>query len=176
MFKATLHSDLARDWRATMRVVSDGLTKGVELGCKEGAEEARSQHRYQDHTRKLTDSISGRLLNAALGGAVGEIVATAKYASYVDGGTPAHDIWPKAGQRSKGPLREGQSRRTKTDIGTHRVALRWSSGGEYHFARMVHHPGTKAYGFMAQAHDKCERVMIREIELGVERAQRTLDR
>ena len=176
MFTATVHSELAADWRDAMRIVSAGIAKGVEAGCTEGAAEARERHRYRDRTGNLTRSISGRLLSTALGGALGEIVAAVPYASFVEEGTPPHDIWPKAGEKTNGPLRRGQSRRTKEDIGTHRVALRWESGGEYHFAKMVHHPGTKPTGFMAAAYAKAEAVVIREIAVGIARAQSALDR
>jgi hypothetical protein len=176
MFTATVHSELARDWRDAMRIVSDGLAKAVDEGCKAGAAEARERHRYKDRTGALTKSISGQLLNATLGAAMGEMVAAAPYASFVEEGTPPHDIWPKAGEKTMGPLRRGQSRRDKTDIGTHRVALRWESGGEYHFARMVHHPGGKPHPFMGPAYQKCERTMYAVLDVNIAKAQTALDR
>ena len=59
--------------------------------------------------------------------------------------------------------------------GTHRVALRWYEGDQPVFARMVHVSGIEADGFMGRGVQKCERVIEREVEVGVESAQRILD-
>ena len=70
-------------------------------------------------------------------------------AAMLDTGTRAHWIRPKTSHGLKGPVREGQSRRAKTDIGTHRVALRFVQNGTLRFASAVFHPGTKAINYVS---------------------------
>lgn len=50
------------------------------------------------------------------------------------------------------------------------------AAGHHHFAKQGHHPGTKGQPFMFLAYFKCERVMLPEIELGIDAAQGILDR
>ena len=169
--------DLDRDWADACSALSDGAQRGVRMGVAEGAAEARSVHRYRDRTGALTASTVGRVDVSTKGGAEGVIEATAGYASFVEEGTAAHDIRPKAGEGMKGPTQRGQSRRTKGDIGTHRTALRWTdSGGETHFARLVHHPGAPSMPFIGPAALKAERVMVREAEIAEVEAARIMDR
>jgi hypothetical protein len=78
-------------------------------------------------------------------------VSPAVYSLYVEEDTKAHEIWPKEGHGFVGPLRASQGRRAKTDVGTHRIALRWYVAGQPVFARMVHHPGTTGCHYMATA-------------------------
>lgn len=179
MFTVDLNGEeLATRWvqvRATIRV---GMRKAVSLGVTEGAEEARSQHRFKNKTGELEKSIVGRVtasrtsvgasggtnvprsesVRTALdpndGAHFGEIKAGAKYASFVENGTRSHIIVP-----------------------VRKFWLRWVEvGGGVRFAKRVRHPGTKPYGFMAQAYLKCERVMIREVERSVDAAQQVLDK
>ncbi len=177
MFRVTLEgeADLARDWNESMRVVSRGIGRGVRRGCEEAIASFRTSHRYTDRTGELTRTAYGRLLVETNGGASGEMVWPAKYASFVEEGTGPHDIWPKEGHGFVGPLMSGQSRRKLSDVGTHRVALRWyGPSGKPIFARMVHHPGNRAFGFAGDAFLACERVVIREVEASYPEAQRAL--
>jgi len=75
----------------------------------------------------LRDSIRVRILPGVADVKV-ECTSSAAYAGYVVKGTRSHDIRP---------------RRTK--------ALYWADGGGSHWARLVHHPGTKANNFAARA-------------------------
>jgi len=150
------------------RVLGEACVRLVTVAAKEGADEAIRVHQYRDRTGALTRSISGRYLSSQMGAdgaeATGEIVANATYASFVDGGTEPHEIRPKFD--AVGPVRRGQSRRSSDDVGTHRIALRWIGGdGAVHFARVVHHPGSKPYPFMGPAYLRAERVMEREFEV-----------
>lgn len=180
---------LQSDFALTEARLAYGLEKAVERACIEGANEARTAHRYQDRTGDLTRSISSRMLRQTRGGAEGEILAAAAYASYVEEGTRPHEIWPKVAAGTYGPLQAGQSRlsraETKAIKQRNRVAgrgytlgtrlLAWQEvAGDWHFARMVHHPGTKPYGFMGQAYDKAERALIREIEIEIYAASHRL--
>ncbi len=145
--------DLRRAWSLALGQVSDGIRTGVQKGVDEGAAEARTRHRYTDRTGNLTSKTSGRIITSTRGGAEGEIVADAPYASFVEEGTRAHVIVPRRGQW-----------------------LAWERPqGNWHFARQVNHPGSKPYPFMGIAYLKCEAVIVREIEVGVARAERVLD-
>lgn len=178
LFDVTLEgvAELERDWAAGQRVIGTGIRRGVVLACSEGAEEARAKARFKNHTGNLRRSIRAVRVSASQDAAEGLIVADSPIASYVEEGTKAHDIWPKAGQGSIGPLQKGQSRRKKGDIGTHRVALRFMYHGRLIFRRMVHHKGSRPYPFMGIAYIQAERTLVREIEVSVVDAQKILDR
>ena len=94
------------------------------------------------------------------------------YASFVEEGTRAHEIWPKEKRGFVGALREGQTRRSR---GKKRSFLRFTIGGRIVFARMVKHPGSKSYPFMGIAFIKAERIMYREIEVSIANAARILE-
>ena len=156
MFTAELEGaeQLAHDWVNVRAAVRAGMRRGVSLGTREGADEARHKHPFKNRTGNLERSIAGRVTGSSSDEHRGEIVAGAKYASFVENGTRPHEIRPK---RAGGVLRF--------------VA----SDGAVVLTRRVMHPGTTALPFMGIAYLKCERVMIREIEVGVARAQRILD-
>jgi len=153
----------------------DGVTAALEGGCarivsvaaKEGAAEAVRVHRYKDRSGTLTKSIRGEVTFATKGHAEGEIVAKAPYASFVDGGTKAHIIQPRLGRAVEGPLAISQSRRRDRATGV--SMLRWADASGVHFARVVHHPGSKPYPYMGTAYLKAEAVM--ECEAGVLHAE-----
>jgi len=173
MFSVVLETTLVRDWYDAMRVLGSKMAGAVKAACEGGAEEARTNHRYKDKSGALTKSISGRLLSSDMVKAEGEIVASAPHASFVEEPTRAHEIRPKLGRAFVGPARPGQGR----SRGAGKIALRWQdAGGGVHFAGVVHHPGTKGYGFMGQAYQKAERVLELQIELGMPDVQAVLDR
>lgn len=174
MFTAELEGaeQLAHDWVRVDHAVHAGCRSGVDLGTREGAHDARAGHRFKNRTGKLERSIDGSLTEVRSDEIKGVIIAKARYASFVENGTRPHEIRPKAGAGFVGPLPKGQSRRRGSGA---KAVLAWQSGGVWHFARRVMHPGTTALPFMGIAYLKCERVMIREIEVGVARAQRILD-
>ena len=80
---------LESSWRDALDELSNGCRTAVANASTEGAAEARTVHVYKDRTGALTASTSGRLTGQGRGYADGEIVATADYASYVEGGTKA---------------------------------------------------------------------------------------
>lgn len=127
-----------------------------------GAVEARNH--VHSVTGNLISKTEAKMLDVSPDHANGMLVSDTRYASYVESGTKAHDIYPKAGRGTMGPLRKGQSYRTKDDIGTHRVALRWYTGGQVHFARMVHHPGSRSFPFMGPAWFKMQGFLIMRME------------
>jgi hypothetical protein len=151
MFLVTLEGaeELAHAWVNVRAAVRAGVRRGVAQGCSEGAEEARTKHRFKNRTGDLERSIQGHLTGSDPDGSRGEIVATEKYASFVENG--------------RGPV---EVKRAKF--------LRFEIDGQLFFRKRVKEAAPRP--FMGLAALKCERVMIREIEIGVEQAQRILDR
>ncbi|WP_394849696.1 hypothetical protein LZC95_19865 [Pendulispora brunnea] len=79
--------ELQRDWRRALSEVASSMATAVQKGTEEAARDARGHHRYKDRTYNLTKSVAGRLTDRALGAggaALGELVADAPYAGYVD--------------------------------------------------------------------------------------------
>jgi hypothetical protein len=132
--------------------MGEGTRRAVVVGLEAGADHARNFHEHKKRTGDLTGArLYGRLRSGDDRGADGELVNETPYAAYVEYGTLAHIIRSKAPFGFIGPLHQGQSRRSRTDIGTHRIALRFVVGGRTVFARMVRHPGTRPMPFMYPA-------------------------
>lgn len=155
MFTASVEGaeELAHAWVNVRAAIRGGMRHGVAMGVVEGAAAARAEHRFKNKTGRLEHSIQGRVTGSSDTEHRGEIVATMKYASFVEGGTKPHIIVARSGG-----------------------VLRFVIGGRTIFAKSVHHPGTQPLPFMGIAYLKCERVMIREIEIGIAYAQSILDR
>ena len=167
--------ELESGWRDALDELSKGMATAVRNAATEGAAEARTVHTYKDQTGALTKSIKGELTESGRGYAEGYIRAGDPKASWIEEGTAAHRILPKAGE-GIGPLPKGQSRRSSKDIGTHRTALRWrGADGTTHFARVVNHPGGKSYPFMGPAYLKAERVLTRDLEVAIEKARKIME-
>lgn len=128
------------------------LRDSVTNACNEGAQEARDTHQYKDRSGDLTASIGSKLLASGHDVALGEMTAKAPYASHVEGGTEPHVILPKNGQ-----------------------FLKFVVNGRTVFARKVNHPGTKPHPFMGQAYLKAERVLRRDLEVGVQRVKKIIE-
>lgn len=165
MFKPRVKVDFSKYHGAKRKTLS-GIKRAREQAVRAtllaGRKEAKARARKR--TGKLRREITV-LFDVPVGRtSEGQLVAPTYYASFLEEGTEPHDIWPKEGHGFKGPTRRGQSRRDITDIGTHRVALRFRVRGKFVFARMVHHPGSKPYPFMGPAFLKMERMLPAELE------------
>lgn len=128
------------------------LDEGVEKGVRGAVEYVWDHHRYKDRTGTLTNSIAAR----TLGEAEAEIVAKAPYAGYVEEGTHPHDIEAHGSGM-----------------------LVWEpddAPGDVHRAKIVHHPGTPAAGFMGDAYRKCEEIATAAIEQGLVDVARKVER
>jgi hypothetical protein len=145
--------ELRHTLAAAEEALSDGVRHAVAAAVAEGAEEARSTHRFHNRSGDAERETRGVVEVSVPGGAVGFIECRVPYASFLDAGTAPHDI-----------------------TGWRGGFLRWESGGDVHFARVVHHPGTHADGFFGRAYQKAERVLEREAEVAAVRAQAALDR
>ncbi len=137
----------------TTIALADGMRLGVLHGAKKGAQHARTRFLHKRRTGKLTSktNLYARIDRVGRDASSAAIVNTTPYARFVEYPTRPHVIRPKAGYGTIGPLLRGQSRRAITDIGTHRIALRWYVNGRPVFARKVMHPGTPGFPFMRPA-------------------------
>lgn len=127
------------------------VRQGLATALHEGASEAQQHHRYEDQTGLLTSRIKGFVEISVPGAAQGILGAFTDYASFVEGGTRPHEIHGNPFLTFK------------------------AKDGTWVTTTMVHHPGTKPYGFMGDAFLKTERVLIRELEVAVSELQRLLD-
>lgn len=141
--------------------LADGMRESSLKAAQDGAKYARTSYKHKRRTGKLTSDANcyAYLLRSGRNGAAAELVNTTPYARYVEYPTRAHMIRPKVGYGFVGPLRRGQSRRAATDIGTHRIALRFTIGGRVIFRRQVRHPGTPGFPFMRPAGHKAGRLL-----------------
>lgn len=148
------------------------VQNGVRVAGDYAVRVARTAY-FKDRTGELRRTI--RFESPTWRGAyfVGVLVAPMQYASYVELGTKAHDIWPKAAYGAKtSTLKAGQTRRARGK-GPHEyvvgrgIALRWKdTGGEIRFARVVHHRGTAPYPFMQPAADAAASYLITNLRAG----------
>jgi len=160
----------------TFRAAQGVCQRAARDGAKEGAEDARDRAPVGTYHGPSGSVTGGRLKSeitvqfdrAIPFGAQWEITAPTEYARYVEEGTNAHWIRPKAAFGSRGPLRAGQSRRKANDFGVGRGSfLRWyGPGGGIYFAREVWHPGTVAQPFMGPAGETARIFMIEEVHQG----------
>lgn len=171
--------EFTRGWRASVQQIVIGCHTGVELGVKVGVDTMLSTRRWKDRTGKTRDATFGLVTSVTPSGAEGVMECQVQHASYLKDGTPPHEIWPKEGHGFIGPVKPGHGRRSREDIGTYRISLRWYDDPEshsgIHFAGHVNHPGTVADAFWNNGLEACEGVIVEEIEKSVFRAQRVLE-
>lgn len=135
----TIEIDLASFEREAERFV-EGIQRGMldvaQQTALDGAEHARAVGQFKDHSGELRGSIrvlsSGRIAR----GGEATFGTTKSYGRFVESGTAPHEI---------------RTRRAG--------ALRWEQGGEIRFARVVYHPGGRAFPFMGPAAIKAEAVL-----------------
>lgn len=155
--------------------VGVGCFNAVRSGSSEGIAHMLAVRKWKDVTGETRRTLRGSLTASNAFGAEGVMECASEIASYLDSGTVPHTIVPRS-VSGKPRAKKVVGGRSLPDVGTHRVMLRWyDGGGNPVFAREVHHPGTRGDGFFGAGVQKCERVMIREIELGVVRCQAILD-
>jgi hypothetical protein len=163
----------------TMAELGHQMSTAVTGASAKAVTHAQAHGAFRNRTGQLRHSI--HVEPGSRNGRMAEswIVSPMFYSLYVEAGTKPHDIWPKAAHGTrKSALRTGQSAREKSDVGTHRVALRWypsgSNAGAPRFAAMVHHPGSKAYPFMGPAATFAHGWLLEQLELGFYRLGLTI--
>lgn len=171
MFTCTVDlSEFRKLAKLSVETVHFGVRDAARNAAEEGAEHAKAVGSFKDQTGNLRRSIKADPVSSNVVGAKWMISADMPYAAYVEYGTKAHEIWPKAQHGLKGPVRNNQRRRA-TGKGPHEhivgrgTALRWVNGGVTHFAAHVHHPGSKPFAYMGPAYLKAEAVLYRDLEL-----------
>jgi hypothetical protein len=120
--------------------ISENLRKPVILGLSQVAYDS-AQRGAARHNK--TGALVQSLFNRAIpeGRQVGHDAQRAPHAIFVNFGTKPHVIKPK----------------TKN-------ALRWSAGGRFHFARIVHHPGYIGDNYIFAAADEAVRQFERIVD------------
>lgn len=164
-------SDFRTKAAGTRHIMAAGTRRAVQIAGEAGAVRARSEHKHTKRTGRLTSSAELRfeLRQADSSGSWGYLVNYTPYGAYVEYGTKAHKIYPKAAHGLVGPVREGQTRRA-TGKGPHEhivgrgLMLRFRVGGRIVFARMVNHPGTQGTFWMRDAAEYAGLVLLRETE------------
>jgi hypothetical protein len=144
-------SGLLERMTRTRHAVRQIQVESVQAAGNIAVARARQSTAFKDRTGNLRRLINSSNIRWDGTEAFIWFTSPASYSVYVEEGTKAHEIWPKEGHGFIGPLRSSQGRREITDIGTHRVALRWFVGSKIVFARMVHHPGTEPHHYMTPA-------------------------
>jgi hypothetical protein len=148
-------SELETAWGRVVNRLRQSAARGVILAVKEGAHEARSRHSFRSRSGALEKSIHGVWFGWTEGATrfTGVIRATAKHAGFVEYDTKPHIITVRSA-----------------------AWLHWEEPqGDHHFAKVVHHPGTRGQPFMHLAYFKAERVLMREAEIAAAEAQGILD-
>ncbi len=175
-------SDLERCLAAIDGELSAGCRAAVQAATAEAPAEALRVRTWKNRTGEAQRRTRGVLTALTRDGAEGLVESDVHYASYLDAGTRPHEIRPLNYHWGAGRYVVPRSRVTGkkvrgTTFGAGRGKfLRFvgASGGVV-FARIVQHPGTKGDGYMGAAYHKAERVMEREIDVGIARAQAAAD-
>lgn len=123
--------ELALRFREFNELVVRAAQTGIQKIAVVAERHAKATGSFKDQSGKLRKSIRFRVPGNPLHA---QVIASAKHAGYVERGTPAHDIFPK------GSFSSGKR-------------LSFVVNGSRVFARRVHHPGTKARGFMGAAQE-----------------------
>lgn len=158
-----------------------GTRDAVVSACIEAPRYALEVRQWKDRTGEAARRTRGYITSLTDSGATGMVESDVHYASYLDAGTAPHEIKPLdyhwGDNRYSHPTSRVTGRRAENvTAGAGRGSfLRFMVGGRVVFARMVHHPGTRGDAYMGRAYLKAERVMLREVDEAVARAQRWAD-
>ena len=126
MYTITLDtSALEAACKGAIQKIPATIDDALEECMRECAARIRQTGLFKDRSGQLRASVFGTKTGSfAQGNLIGEVHATAPYASFINDGTPPHVI------EAKGKV------------------LRFESGGKVAFARRVNHPGIRARKFM----------------------------
>lgn len=175
-------SDLERCLNAIDGELAAGCRAAVQAATVEAPAEALTVRRWKNRTGELERRTRGFLTSLTTTGAEGVVESATDYASYLDAGTRPHEIRPLNYHWGAGryvvPRSRVTGKRAKGvtfGAGRGKFLRFFGAGGGVVFARVVHHPGTRGDGYMGAAYLKAERVMLREIDVGIARAQAVAD-
>lgn len=174
-------SDLERCLSAIDGELGAGCRAAVQAAVVEAPAEALTVRRWKNRTGELERRTRGIITALTQTGAEGLVESDTHYASYLDQGTKDHDVLPLdyhwGSKRLRHPTSRVTSKRAKgVTYGAGRGKfLRFVVGGQVVFARKVHVRGIKGDGYMRAAQAKAGDVMLREIDVGIARAQAVAD-
>jgi hypothetical protein len=176
MFHAEVEgeAEFLRECQAFEASLQSGARRAVGAACGAGIDVAKAGQ-FKDKTGNLRGDLTWAYVESTATDITGEMRSPQPYSSYVEEGTDAHDIYPRVSAGFVGPTVKGQNRESKHTASYHKAlgaslnseerrALAWMSGGTLRFARMVHHPGSKAYPFMGPAYLKAESILTLRME------------
>lgn len=126
-------------------IVKKRLYAAVQISVGKIDDRAHSEHRFTTRTGQLERSIEENVQGAT--GAVYLNQNVAPYGIYVHAGTRPHVIVPKQ-----------------------KKVLRWPSGGNFVFSKVVHHPGTKPDEFIYQAMENSKADIQKTFDSQIEKA------
>ena len=148
MIRVVVHAEeFLRDLHRLEDDVDAGAQSALAASVSGAADNARETTLWKDGTkgdRRLRDNIRAMV---SAGGFAGSVSADAKYASFLENGTRAHEIHARPGG-----------------------VLRFQVNGQWVSARAVQHPGTKPRPFMALAALKGAEILTRELEKNIAKA------
>ena len=107
------------------------IRRGLLESCRLVQSEARAKHRFRSRNGNLEKAVVYDVDAERAEGVISIDDVLAPYGVFVHEGTRPHEIHPK-----------------------HKKALRWPYGQEFHFAKVVHHPGTQPDQFLYEAADR----------------------
>lgn len=125
--------------RAQFAKLGNAPAKALTATAEKIEEYVHAQAGKHAKTGKLEQSVVNKRVPG--GWEVGHDSRIAPYARFVHDGTKPHAIFPR-----------------------NKKALRWSSGGVFHFAKGVRHPGTKPDKWMDRAAQQAPVIFRAEIE------------
>lgn len=129
--------DAAKSLERAQRTLNEEIMHALARTAELASSYAKTSALYKSHTYGLRSSVQwGAQLGASSAHAV--MRASAPYAAFVENGTRPHTIEPKR-----------------------KSTLRFVQNGAVRFSRIVHHPGTRARPFMAQAQDRATPLLER---------------
>ncbi|ERT58406.1 MULTISPECIES: HK97 gp10 family phage protein [Megasphaera] len=121
------------------------LRQAMQMAVRDIQEEARSKHRFVTRTGEAERSIT-TAVESGRDTLVGTVGTTRKVTVYLHQGTQGHVIRPKR-----------------------KLALRWTAGGQFVFAKRAYHPGTRRDPFIFDAARSQERRVVGRFERAIQR-------
>lgn len=135
---------LALAFEKDAEATRDMVKANIERACIMVKEEAKDTHKFVDRGGETHKSI----VYKTEGDTKGTVYLASKVAVYMHEGTRPHIIRPRI-----------------------KKALRWMVGKDNEaFAKVVHHPGTKADPFLDNALDTCEPAIVKRFAEDLEKA------
>jgi hypothetical protein len=154
--------------RESKRALERDMIAAVEKAARAGRDEAK-RGGFKDRSGYLRNGI----ITVSIGWSGNTYWSSFRtqmpYAWFVEEDTTPHEIWPKASYNAKtGSLQSNQSRRGRGKgphehvVGRGKM-LRFLYKGQWVFRRMVNHPGTTGFHFMANGAEYARVTLISEL-------------